>query len=143
MVQAMNRTCDKSHDHCRLESHMPGGRLRTKYLEDYQPAMASIIAVNLAAEEPPQTWDHGFAGDEASRSHQGRLVQLLTNNQQEAVRVVQELHRNLGHPTPDNLYATFFKLEALLTPSSKLQRPTSVPVASACGNLPMLHHLRP
>ena len=103
MAQAMNRTCDKSHDHCRLEGHTPGGRLRTKYLEDYQPAMASIIAVNLAAEETPQTWDHGFAGDEASRSHQGRLVQLLTNNQQEAVRVVQKLHRNLGHPTPEKL----------------------------------------
>ena len=103
MAQAMNRTCDKSHDHCRLEGHMPGGRLRTKYLEDYQPAMASIIAVNLAAEETPQTWNYGFAGDEASRSHQGRLVQLLTNNQQEAVRVVQKLHRNLGHPTPEKL----------------------------------------
>ena len=50
----MNLLCDKSHTHCTLEGRMPGGRLRTKYLEDYQPAMASVLAVALAAERHPR-----------------------------------------------------------------------------------------
>lgn len=54
MAQSMNLLCDKSHTHCTLEGRMPGGRLRTKYLEDYQPAMASVLAVALAAERHPR-----------------------------------------------------------------------------------------
>ena len=33
----------------------------------------------------------------------GRLIQLQTNLKAEAVRTVQRLHRNLGHPSPESL----------------------------------------
>ena len=105
MAQSMNLLCDKSHTHCTLEGRMAGGRLRTKYLEDYQPAMASVLAVALAAEETPQAWNQAYTLEDSQpvRSHQGRLIQLLTTNKQEAVRVVQTLHRNLGHPSAEKL----------------------------------------
>ena len=34
---------------------------------------------------------------------QGKLIQLMTENHGEAVRTVQRLHRNLGHPSPTSL----------------------------------------
>lgn len=52
--QQMNLRCDHGHDHCRLEGRMPGmSRSHTSYMEDYQPAMASVLAVALLAPQKP------------------------------------------------------------------------------------------
>ena len=48
LAQALHLRCDGSHEHCHLEGHMMGGRLRTSYMEDCQPAMATVIATALA-----------------------------------------------------------------------------------------------
>ena len=49
MAQAMCLRCDGSHEHCKLEGQFPGlGRSRTSYMEDYQPAMAAVLAAAMA-----------------------------------------------------------------------------------------------
>ena len=71
--------------------------LRTRYMENYQPGLAGVIAAALMADEVPTVLDFVGAVNE-ERTHTGELVKLLTANKQEAVRTVQRLHRNLGHP---------------------------------------------
>ena len=60
--------------------------------------MASVLAAALAVPEPPALWEDAHAVNE-EKLIQGQLVQLMTTNKSEAIRAVQRLHRNLGHPT--------------------------------------------
>ena len=97
MYDTMSLRCDGSHDHCPLEGSGPGVGRRTRYLEDYQPAFAAVIASAMVVDEPPSPWEFAGAVNE-ERLVSGSLVKLMTENRQEAVRTVQRLHRNLGHP---------------------------------------------
>ena len=97
------RVCTDDHLHCKLEGSAPETGLRTKFMQDYQPALATALAACLMIEEPPAPWNFvGAADDDIKQT--GRLVQLMTNHKQTAVRTVQRLHRNLGHPTPEALH---------------------------------------
>ena len=102
MAAAMNLRCDGQHAHCRLEGSAPGYGRRTAYLEDYQPGLASTLAAAIFAPELPQCWEYAAAVDE-QRAVQGQLIKLYTDSKVEAVRTVQRLHRNLGHPSTEAL----------------------------------------
>ena len=102
MFEALNVRCDGRHEHCALEGSAPGLGRRTRYMEDYQPHLAAIIAGALLIDEPPQQWEHALAVGER-RQLTGELIKLRTAHSQEAIRVVQRLHRNLGHPTTEQL----------------------------------------
>ena len=98
-MQAMSLRCDLSHRHCRLEGQVPGSELsRTSFLEDYQPCLAATMAAALAVPENGIFWEEALAVNEDKLIH-GKMIQLRTDNKTEAVRAVQRLHRNLGHPT--------------------------------------------
>ena len=102
MFDTMCLRCDGSHEHCPLEGSAPGIGRRTSYLEDYQPAFAAVIASALVVNESPTPWE--FAGAVAEdKLISGSLVKLLTEYRQEAVRTVQRMHRNLGHPSKQAL----------------------------------------
>ena len=103
VAQAMSRRCSQDHEHCHLEGHAPGYGRRTAYLENYQPILAAALAGSIATPEIPRVWDHGFAVNE-QKVATGSIVQLMTEVKQDAVRTVQRLHRNLGHPSPQALY---------------------------------------
>ena len=98
VYEALGRRCDGLHEHCALEGTAPGLGRRTRFMEDYQPHLSSIIAGALLIDEPPQLWEHALAVGER-RQFTGELIKLRSEHAQEAVRVVQRLHRNLGHPT--------------------------------------------
>ena len=102
MQAALAKLCDGQHVHCPLEGSAPGLGRRTSYLEDYQPGLAATIAAALCAPDPAQLWDYGFAVSE-QKEVTGCLVKLQTALKTEAVRTVQRLHRNLGHPKPEAL----------------------------------------
>ena len=93
----MGRRCDGGHPHCLLEGSAPGIGRRTQYLEDYQPGLAAVLSACLLFDEPPTITDFIGAVNEEKAQMSG-IVQLLTENKSEAVRTVQRLHRNLGHP---------------------------------------------
>ena len=93
----MSRRCDGGHQHCPLEGTAPGIGRRTQYLEDYQPGLAAVLSACLLFDEPPSITDFVGAVNEDKEQMTG-IVQLLTENKAEAVRTVQRLHRNLGHP---------------------------------------------
>ena len=97
LYNEMSKRCDGSHSHCPLEGHAPGIGRRTKYLEDYQPGLAAVLTACLLFDEPPTLTDFIGAVNEEKEQMSG-IVQLLTENKAEAVRTVQRLHRNLGHP---------------------------------------------
>eukprot|EP00435_Cladocopium_sp_Y103_P011780 s1452_g3.t1 len=100
--QEFQKICDGSHRHCRLEGSSPATGRRTKFMENYQPTLAGILAACLMADETPIAWEFiGAADDE--KEQLGHLVKLMTENRQEAVRTVQRLHRGLGHPSPEAL----------------------------------------
>ena len=102
LYDAFQLRCPGDHDHCHLEGSGPDVGRRTKYMEHYQPCMAASLAGALMIEEVPTWWEFaGAASDE--KLHAGALEKLLTENRQEAVRLVQRLHRNLGHPNPETL----------------------------------------
>ena len=102
VYQQFQLQCEGGHEHCPLEGCAKGYGLRTRYLENYQPAFATVLAASLMAEEIPTTLDFVGAVNE-DRKHTGELVKLLAENRQDAVRTVQRLHRNLGHPDPSAL----------------------------------------
>ena len=56
------------------------------------------MAAALAVPETAVFWEDALAVNEDKLIH-GKMIQLLTENKAEAVRAVQRLHRNLGHPT--------------------------------------------
>ena len=102
MYDALHQCCDGQHEHCPLEGSAPGLGRRTRYMEDYQPHLATVIAGALVIDEKPQQWEHALAvGDR--RQLTGQLIKLRVEHAQEAVRVVQRLHRNLGHPSTEQL----------------------------------------
>ena len=68
-------------------------------MENYQPTLAAVLAACMADPEPPRAWETGLAVNEM-KVHTGQLIQLMTENKSEALRTVQRLHRNLGHPQP-------------------------------------------
>ena len=102
VLQALSRRCSKDHNHCHLEGTAQGYGRRTTYLENYQPALASVLAASFFSPELPQYWEHALVVDE-QRAASRNLIQLMTDTKQEAVRTVQRLHRNLGHPSTEAL----------------------------------------
>ena len=102
MYDSLTLKCDGSHEHCPLEGNAPGLGRRTSFMEDYQPHLAAIIAGALMIDEKPQLWEHALAVGER-RQLTGELIKLRAVHAQEAVRVVQRLHRNLGHPSTEQL----------------------------------------
>ena len=102
MYEALNLRCDGQHEHCALEGTAPGLGRRTAFMEDYQPHLASIIAGALLIDEKPQQWEHALAVGER-RQLTGEMIKLRAVHAQETVRVVQRLHRNLGHPSTEQL----------------------------------------
>ena len=102
MAQQLSRLCPRDHQHCRLEGSAPGLGRRTRYMEDYQPGLSAVIASALMHPEPPTLVNFVGAVNE-DREYTSGIVKLLTTNKPEAVRVVQRLHRNLGHPEPQRL----------------------------------------
>ena len=103
VAQVMNRQCPGDHQHCRLEGSLRGFQAhRTSYMENYQPALASTLAAAMATPEAPHSWEFGFAVQEITE-HVGKLVDLHVEGKAAALRVVQKLHRNLGHPSTSSL----------------------------------------
>ena len=99
---AMSLQCQHDHEHCPLEGAAPGFGSRTRYLEEYQPALAATLAAALAVDEPPAFWETGHAAED-ERETTSSLVKLRSETKQDAIRTVQRLHRNLGHPSPQAL----------------------------------------
>lgn len=48
---AMSLQCQHDHEHCPLEGAAPGYGSRTRYLGEYQPALAATLAAALAVDE--------------------------------------------------------------------------------------------
>ena len=94
--------CLHDHEHCHLEGSARGFGVRTRYMEDYQPGLAATLAAALSVDEPPLHWEHAHAATE-EKEVMGSLVRLKANTKQEAIRIVQRLHRNLGHPSAEAL----------------------------------------
>lgn len=99
---AMSLCCQKDHQHCHLEGAAPGYGSRTHYMEEYQPGLAATLAGALCIDEAPIHWETAYAGEEEKQST-GSLIKLKADTRQEAIRVVQRLHHNLGHPGPEAL----------------------------------------
>ena len=102
LFKELNTRCPGDHQHCPLEGSAPGLGRRTQFMEDYQPGLSSVIAACLVFDEVPMVADFVGAVNEDREAMSG-IIQLLTNNKPEAVRTVQRLHRNLGHPDPQQL----------------------------------------
>ena len=102
LYKELNTRCPGDHQHCPLEGSAPGLGRRTQFMEDYQPGLSSVIAACLVFDEVPMVADFVGAVNEDREAMSG-IIQLLTNNKPEAVRTVQRLHRNLGHPDPQQL----------------------------------------
>ena len=102
MFLELQRKCDGSHQHCPLEGSAPGVGLRTRFMENYQPGLAGVIAAAMMTDETPSVMDFAGAVNE-ERQHVGEIIKLLANNRQDAVRTIQRLHRNLGHPDNNSL----------------------------------------
>ena len=75
MYEALSLCCDGQHEHCPLEGSAPGLGRRTRYMEDYQPHLASVIAGALVIDEKPQQWEHKLAVGER-RQLTGELIKL-------------------------------------------------------------------
>ena len=71
-------------------------------MENYQPGFAGVIAAAMITDETPSVMDFAGAVNE-DRQHTGELIKPLASNRQDAVRTVQRLRRNLGHPDKDAL----------------------------------------
>ena len=102
LYKELDKRCPGDHEHCKLEGSAPGLGRRTQFMEDYQPGLSSVIAACLVFDEVPMVADFVGAVNEDLESMSG-IIKLLTNNKPEAVRTVQRLHRNLGHPEPQQL----------------------------------------
>ena len=59
--------------------------------------MAGTLAAALAVDETPQLWETAHTTSE-QKDVTGSLAKLRATTKQEAIRVVQRLGRNLGHP---------------------------------------------
>ena len=99
---ALSKRCTRDHDHCYLEGSAPGLGRRTKYLEEYQPGLAATFAMAISVPEIIHHWESAMAVPEV-KAVTGHLVKLQAEGHGEALRTVQKLHRNLGHPSPQSL----------------------------------------
>ena len=99
---ALHLRCDHQHEHCRLEGSAVGYGSRTKYVEDYQPSLAATIAAALMVKEKAQHWEMAMAVPD-HQDVSGKIAALHTSIYAEALRTVQRLHRNLGHPSAEAL----------------------------------------
>ena len=99
---ALHLRCDRQHEHCCLEGSAPGYGSRTRYMENYQPGFAAVLAASFLTPEEPQPWETAMATSEHKQAT-GELIRLYSTHPQEIVRTVQRLHRNLGHPTSQSL----------------------------------------
>ena len=99
---ALHLRCSQDHEHCRLEGNAAGYGSKTKYVEDYQPSLAATIAAALMVREPAQQWEMAMAVPD-HQDFTGKLAALNTTVNAEAIRTVQRLHRNLGHPSAEAL----------------------------------------
>ena len=84
MQNALTLACNGDHDHCALEGSALGLGPRTKYMENYQPALASTIASALLIDEAPQAWETAHASSE-QKLVTGNLVKLRADTKQEAI----------------------------------------------------------
>ena len=100
--EALCLQCQHDHEHCRLEGFAPGYGVRTRYMEEYQPGLAATLAGALSIDESPLHWEHVHAATE-EKDVMTSLVRLKASTKQEAIRIVQRLHRNLGHPSAESL----------------------------------------
>ena len=101
VAEAMHLVCQHDHEHCHLEGSAPGYGARTTYMENYQPGMAATLAAAMMQPEAPHHWETAHAVSSAKAA--GHLVKLHTEHKADALRTVQRLHRNLGHPSADAL----------------------------------------
>ena len=101
VAEAMHLVCQHDHEHCHLEGLAPGYGARTTYMENYQPGMAATLAAAMMQPEAPHHWETAHAVSSAKAA--GHLVKLHTEHKADALRTVQRLHRNLGHPSADAL----------------------------------------
>lgn len=100
----MSRQCDHSHEHCHLEGSIPGWSVkRTVFLENFQPTMAAVLATAIATPEDGHQWYHGYVVNETPVPEGSKQTTLTPTSKAEAHRLVQRLHRNLGHATPKAL----------------------------------------
>ena len=99
---ALSKRCTRDHNHCYLEGSAPGIGRRTKYLEEYQPGLAATLAMAISIPEIIHHWESAMAVPEV-KAVTGQLVKLQAEGHGEALRTVQKLHRNLGHPSPQAL----------------------------------------
>ena len=99
---ALHLRCDRQHEHCKLEGAAPGLGSRTRYMENYQPGFAATLAAVLISPEEAQPWETVMTTSEDKQAT-GELLRLYSTHPQEIVRIVQRLHRNLGHPSAQSL----------------------------------------
>lgn len=101
VAEALHLRCQHDHPHCRLEGSAPGFGPRTTYMEDYQPGFAATLAAAISLPEPPHHRESALAVSTAKAT--GHLVKLHAEHRADALRSVQRLHRNLGHPSAEAL----------------------------------------
>ena len=77
MQNALTLTCTGDHQHCALEGSALGLGPRTKYMEDYQPALASTITSALFGDETPQAWETIHASSEQKLTVSSTLLPLM------------------------------------------------------------------
>ena len=106
---AFTLQCQHDHEHCLLEGAAPGYGSRTRYLEEYQPALAATLQ-----------WEIGHAAEDEKETTSS-LIRLRSHTKQDAIRTVQRLHRNLGLH-----WSNCWNLVVLPKPSCKLQDRTDV-----------------
>jgi len=74
--QEFQKLCDGMRQHCRLEGSSPSTGRRIKYMENYQPTMAGILAACLMADELPVAWEFAAAADD-EKKQLGSSVRLM------------------------------------------------------------------
>ena len=87
VLAALHLKCERDHQRCHLEG----------------AAFAATLAAAIAQPEPAQLWDAAYVVDAPEKKATGHLIKLQSEHRQDALRTVQRLHRNLGHPMPEVL----------------------------------------
>lgn len=62
--------------------------------------MAAVLATAIAT---PEEWYHGYVVNDTPVPEGSKQTTLSPTSKAEAIRLLQRLHRNLGHPTPKAL----------------------------------------
>lgn len=111
---------------------MPGMGPRAKFMEGCQPGLASTLAAAISLDEPPQQWESGYAFIK-QKLITGNLLKLHTSVEQDVIRAVQKLHRNLGHPAPRSWKSCLLLVEPV-TKFLKKQKPMFVLLTPSTRN---------